>query len=125
MQPHTAGALIGFEIAGNGIGDHHIQLSERIALGRDSTSARSIPARYVTAADGAWINLKDDFGAIAHTRKIRGLEAGVNHRTSQAYPYSDIIPIVPSPFTTNSGHPVSGNFVGRGFSAKTDRAPPW
>jgi hypothetical protein len=78
--------LIRLEIARDGIGDHNIQFSERIALGRDATSTGGIPARHIPAGSRARFNVKEDFSLIAHTGKIRELETGVNQRTSQAIP---------------------------------------
>jgi hypothetical protein len=74
VQPDAPGTLIRLEIARNGIGDHNIQFSERIALGRDATSTGGIPARHITAGGRARFNVKDDFSIIiAHTEKIRNL----------------------------------------------------
>jgi acetyltransferase-like isoleucine patch superfamily enzyme len=52
--------LIWLEIARNGIGDHNIQFSERIALGRDATFTGAIPTRHITAGSRARFNVKDD-----------------------------------------------------------------
>jgi hypothetical protein len=75
--------LLRLEIARYGIGDHNVQFSERIALGRDPTSTGGIPARHITAGGRARFNLKDDLSIIAHGQKIRGSERGVNKRTLQ------------------------------------------
>jgi hypothetical protein len=55
-------------------------------LSRDATTTEGIPARHITAGGRARLNVKDNFGIVAHTEKIRGLETGVNKRTSQAIP---------------------------------------
>ena len=81
VQPHALGPLIRLEIARHGIGPDNIQFSERIALGRDATSTRGIPARHIAAGGRARFNVKDDFSIIAHTEKIRVLETGVNKQT--------------------------------------------
>jgi hypothetical protein len=86
VQPDAPGTSISLEIACHSVGNHYIQLSERIALGRDASAARRIPARHITARSRARLNLEDDFSILAHTEKIPALETGVNRRTSQAIP---------------------------------------
>jgi len=71
------------EIAHHSIRDHNIQFTERIALGRDTTSTGSVPARHITAGSRARFDVEDNFSILAHTEKIYALKTGVNKRTSQ------------------------------------------
>jgi|ERR1700722_3370297 len=84
MQSDAPGTLISLEIACHSVGNHNIQLAERIALGCDAPAARRIPTRHITARNRTRLNLKEDFSTLAHTEKIPALETGVNRRTWQA-----------------------------------------